>query len=639
MAIQIWNGSAWVNVANVKVYDGAAWDTVDYGKIWDGAAWQNFYTRIVIQAPTITTNFTTTSITWNVTQADVAQFTAFPSEFQYYTIRPDGVRMPGVGYSTSSSRVVPPITMSGLYQDEEGALYYRLDYGGGTFYPSSGEFLVDTERTAAIPVVVADVLATAVTATSASYSVNRFSADYYDYQLYRGASLVQSASNQTATSLTFTGLIQNTTYALRVTSYYTTARPTTAQITAPDVSATTTAIAKQTPTITFVSAGYTSLTYSIDKNNADSASYELVRTADNVTVSSGTRTTTANFTISGLSPGQSYRLRAFGNFTTSFDPDEVSSTVFDSIRITDIKTAVNPVVVAGARGINSVAFSVTGISEADYYSYELRLTRLNELIASDLNVPVSTTSLSFTSVNTGDNLYPDETYRLTVTAYWSNATADFTTGADSNTTDDLPAPSSSVALLDRSVREIRFTTVRNSGTSSSFQLRTSGGDLYGSGSLSASQTTYTGGLPNGTSFTCTVTTNQTGYRSDRYSGGTRTATNSASGSTRVAGSPTVTSWTGRFAAPQLSASWTAGPGLPSGVRYSIRRSSDGALVVTNAIDTASPTTATVTRGFSYRWEGESVYDSLLGTAYAFGSNSTFGIAREITAYVFVPTAA
>jgi hypothetical protein len=401
---------------------------------------------------------------------------------------------------------------------------------------------------------------------------------------------------------------------------------------------TTTAITKLAPTITYIDNGYGTLTYSINKRTADSAYYELVRVANTTVVKTGTITTTANFTLTGLNAGESYFLRSYGNYETYFSPDETSSITTDSNRFTAIKTATNPSITDVGRTTSSVTFGVD-IGLADYFTYTLTHPRTGDNIYIETN-PQTWTQKTFNAANTGDSIYPDESYRLTVTAYWSDATSDYTIGIGSISTNDFTSmpPSTSVSISSRSVAELIFNHTRLSGSGTNYSLETTGGDVYASGTLTATGDISVGGLPHNTSFLAKTTAFQTGYRSDRYSGGTRFgSTNSASSSTRLAQNVSSLVATTQYNTPNFNASFALnGTGTACG--YNIRRQNTG-VVVASGTDSISPVARTVTRGFSYRIETEQRYDSIrTGTQYAFGSNSTFGIARLNSAYIFAQSA-
>ena len=42
MALEVYNGAAWMPIHTIEVYDGAAWQTVTAGWVYDGTTWQQW---------------------------------------------------------------------------------------------------------------------------------------------------------------------------------------------------------------------------------------------------------------------------------------------------------------------------------------------------------------------------------------------------------------------------------------------------------------------------------------------------------------------------------------------------------------------------------------------------------------------
>lgn len=503
MAIKIWNGSSWVTANDVGIYDGAEWDAIDYGKIWNGTSWVTFYTRIVVQAPTITHSLTATSITWNVIQADAVQFAAFPSAFQYYTIRPNGTRTPSTGYSTSTSRIVPAITMSGLYQDQDGTMYYRLDYGGGTYYPAGGTFLASTESTNAIPLTVPNVVAQSVTTSSITYSIDKLNADFYSYYLYQGATLISFQTNQTASTKQFTGLNQSTSYQLTVTSHYTTARATEETITGPAVTATTNAIAVEFPTITFTGAGYNSMSFSVDKNLADSYDYSFIRSSTNTVLATGSGVTLSNLSFASnfnytMYQDTGYKLSVTANYLTGFNPDQFRTTI-SSTYFTDAVPTAAPGITLTASTTTSLSFSLD-LNGADYYQYILYIAGTATYAPGGApNDSETATSISFTGLSSSTS------YDLYISSRYSTYFESVYTVTDhlvATTDTPVPPPAPTITNLSRTFKTIQwFVTLSGSAQSYQAQVGTTAG---GSNILNASgltnDTVYVNNLSTGTLY-------------------------------------------------------------------------------------------------------------------------------------------
>ena len=506
MAIRIWNGSSWDISTNPQVYNGTGWQQVNFGYIWDGSNWQLFYTRIVVQAPTITAAMTTTSITWTVTQASVAQFTEFPSTLEYFLIYPDGSRVPALpGISTSSSRIVT-ISVTGIFQNQSATLWYRLNYGSGVFFPSSGNYLSDTRTTTAIPLETANVTLTSRTSTSLTYNIDRKQADTYSFELTRGPNVIYSGTGQQDTQKTFPNLDQDTTYVLTVTSRYTTARPAAETITAPGVSGTTLAIVVQFPSISFISSGFDSLNYVVDIFSADRFNYELRRASNNVLITSGTGITP--------SPGGTTRTLSFGTnpsytlyqdtgyylvvtsiYDTGFTPD-ATRTTSDAFRFTAAVNTANPGITLTQATLGTLSFSIS-LNGAQYYRHQLYQggTPITSEVDGETNTSLSFTGLSSSTTYT---LYIRSAY----TTYFESAAFRFN-NLSATTATPSPPPAPTISNQSRTHRTLTW-SVNSFGFPYQYQVGSfAGGADVASGSSGASaDLTVTGLTPsyNGTTY-------------------------------------------------------------------------------------------------------------------------------------------
>jgi hypothetical protein len=497
MPIQIWDGSSWLTAADPQVYNGTSWVGVNFGYIWDGSDWQIFYSRIAVQAPTVTAAITTTSITWTVTQATEAQFAEFPSTLEYFLIFPNGTRVPSSGVSTSSSRIVT-IAMTGIFQNQSGELRYRLNYGSGVFFPTSGAFIVDNRTTTAIPLETATVQLTARTATSLTFSIDRKQADTYSFELTRGTNIIYSGTGQQDTQKIFPNLDQNTTYVLTVTSRYTTARPVAETITAPEVSGTTEAVAVQFPSITFISSGFDSLNYSVNIFNADRFNFELRRASNNVLITSGTGltpspgTTTRSLSF-GTQPAYTlyqntgYYLVVTSIYDTGFTPD-VTRTTSDAFRFTAAVNTSNPGITLTQATLGTLSFSID-LRGAQYYRYQLYQGATP--ITSEVDF-VTNTSLSFTGLasSTTYTLYIRSAY----TTYFEFTEFRFN-NLSATTATPQPPPAPTISNLSRTYRTLTW-SVSSSGFPYQYQIGTfAGGSNVASGSNGASANLSVTGLP------------------------------------------------------------------------------------------------------------------------------------------------
>jgi len=403
---------------------------------------------------------------------------------------------------------------------------------------------------------------------------------------------------------------------------------------------TTTVITKVSPTITFVgSSGYTGLTFQVDGGNANSVSYQLQTTAGVDEAGKSGTITAANynsdFTISGLGAGTVHRLRAYGNYTSNFDPDETSSSTLSGTANVDIQNAVPPTITFVSSTTSAITWTIN-LHGADSGTYSVVSITGGNNVVNNAAAPANGNI-------TASGLYADESYRCEVTAFWSNANVDQTTATRTNSTDDFGAITNpSIAInsgatnAGRSVAELMFTLSGGNGVGSIYHLDNINGQVA-SGSTTGSSVNV-GGLDHNTAYTLYVQKYDNRYRSTRYSG----SYNSAGNTTRPASSPssyglggqTMTNTSG---SSTLLARFSGyGTGLPDGARrYYYRATSSagaGATFVSSAVVT-NPTTSvsvTVTRIFYYQARWEQTYESIItGTAKAFGSNSTCGVAMLV----------
>lgn len=506
MTIRIWNGSSWDISTNPQVWNGTGWQQVNFGYIWDGSNWQLFYTRIVVQAPTITASVTTTSITWTVTQASVAQFAEFPSTLEYFLIYPNGTRVPALpGISTSTSRIVT-ISVTGIFQNQSATLWYRLNYGSGVFFPSSGDYLSDTRTTTAIPLETPIVTHIGSTTTSLTYSIDRRQADTYSFELTRGPNVIYSGTGQQDTQKTFPNLDQDTTYVLTVTSRYTTARATPETISAAGVPGTTSAITVQFPAITFISSTFNSLNYTVNIFSADRFNYEFRRSSDNSLITSGTGLTPdPGFTTRSLSFGSNISYTLYQNtgyylvvtsiYDTGFSPD-VTRTTSDAIRFTQAVNTANPGITLTQSTLGTLSFSID-LNGAQYYRHQLFQGATPVTSAVDF---VTNTSLSFTglSSSTTYTLYIRSAY----TTFFENTEFRFNDLSAATQTPD-PPPAPTISNQSRTHRSLTW-SVNSFGFPYQYQVGTfAGGADVASGSNGASASlTVTGLTPsyNGTIY-------------------------------------------------------------------------------------------------------------------------------------------
>lgn len=401
-------------------------------------------------------------------------------------------------------------------------------------------------------------------------------------------------------------------------------------------------ITKVSPTITFVgSSGYSGLTFAVDGGNANNVYYELQNTAGTPIAGKTGTITAANyntgFTITGLVAGGAYRLRAYGNYTSNFDPDETSSSTYSANVSVDIQTAVNPTITFVSSTTSAITWTIN-LNGADSGTYSVVSITGGNNVVTNAAAPANGNI-------TASSLYADEDYRCEVTAFWSNANDDQTEATRTNSTDGFGAITNpSIAInsgatnAGRSIAELMWSLSGGNGVGSIWQLHDINGQVA-SGSTTGSSVNV-GGLSDNTAYTLYAQKYDNRYRSTRYSG----SYNSAGNTTRPASSPTSF---GAGAQTMTFVSSTAstfvcrhggyGTGLPDGARrYTYRATSSAGAAVglftsgTVANPTSSITgtvSSTASQNYFYQGRWEQTYRSIItGTAQAFGSNSTSGVA-------------
>ena len=401
-------------------------------------------------------------------------------------------------------------------------------------------------------------------------------------------------------------------------------------------------ITKVSPTITFVgSSGYSGLTFAVDGGNANNVYYELQNTAG-TPIAGKTGTITAanyntNFTITGLVAGGAYRLRAYGNYTSNFDPDETSSSTYSANVSVDIQTAVNPTITFVSSTTSAITWTIN-LNGADSGTYSVVSITGGNNVVTNAAAPANGNI-------TASSLYADEDYRCEVTAFWSNANDDQTEATRTNSTDGFgavtnptPAINSGAINSGRSVVELMWSLSGGNGVGSIWQLHDINGQVA-SGSTTGSSVNV-GGLNDNTAYTLYAQKYDNRYRSTRYSG----TFNSAGSTTRPASSPTsfgagaqTMTFVNANASTFVCRHGGYGTGLPDGARrYTYRATSSAGAGVglftsgTVANPTSSITStvsSTAVQNYFYQGRWEQTYRSIItGAAQAFGSNSTSGVA-------------
>jgi hypothetical protein len=371
MAVRIRNNAnnGWINIANIRIRNNSnGWNLVKTGKIWTGSAWSKFYQRITTTAPTVSaTTVTTNAITWTITQASTTQFTEFPSQFQYYTVRPNGTRNPLTGYSYTDARVAF-ISLTGLSQNQTASIYYRLMYeddtagdnSDNTYYPENETYILKETTTDSVTVENPTVTGAGSTAPNkVSFTVDYHSADNFDWALTRNSDgdPVSSATNVTNGTLTnLTVPYQNTQYKLAVTANYETdfsPDETTVGV-GYEISDAVVAVA---PTVTGTALNSFQIRWDIDLNGASYAYYQLIKDSDGSYVGgSGTLLATGSITSSSLFSNTRYRLKVDGVFNGYGASVTATTTAYAR---TEVFVPTAPSITFNLRGYNFIDWTIT----------------------------------------------------------------------------------------------------------------------------------------------------------------------------------------------------------------------------------------------------------------------------------------
>ncbi len=492
----------WLNVATIKIRnaDNNGWHTVNSGRIWNGAGWNKFYQRITTTAPTVSaTTVTTNAITWTITQASTTQFAEFPSQFQYYTVRPDGTRNPLTGYSYTDARVAF-ISLTGLSQNQTASLYYRLMYeddtagdnSDNTYYPENETYILEETTTDSVTVENPTVTGAGSTAPNkVSFTVDYHSADNFNWVLTRNSDgeSVSSATNVTNGTLTnLTVPYQDTQYKLAVTANYETdfsPKETTFAVGYQTSDAVTTAAA----VITTSGITSNSITWNIDLQGANRYAYFLFKnntgTADPFDLSS----TAASVTTSSLSSNTSYTLRVTSYFTDYGSTATVNTSKTAS---TEVFVPTAPTITFNTRGYNFIKWNITSSGTTEWKtattlsgSQTAPFTTVQGSTVATIAVPIST---AVTTYHISARVYA----ATGEVSAWATASANKVAFTNPSVT------LGSVGSLPNGNRTLTWNINKGSGTNISYEVRR-GSTLLDSGTTTSASYTYTNAsMPAGT---------------------------------------------------------------------------------------------------------------------------------------------
>jgi hypothetical protein len=504
MAVKIRNNSnnGWQNIATLKIRnnDNNGWHTVNTGRIWTGTAWSKFYQRITTTAPTVSaTTVTKTAITWTVTQASIAQFAEFPSQFQYYTVSPSGVRSPSAGYNYTDARV-STISITGLSQNQTVSLYYRLMYeddtagdnSDNTYYPEDETYVLKETTTVATPVENPTVTGAGSSAPNkVSFTVDYHEADSFNWYLYRNSDseFISDATNVTNGTLSnLTVPYQNTQYRLYVRANYE-ADFSPNEYTYATGYQTSDAVVAVAPTVTGTALNSFEIRWDIDLNGANYYEWYLFKNNTGAAVEYDLFSTANSITTSSLSSNTSYTLRVISHFT-GYGAD-LTSTV-NTTASTEVFVPDPPSITFNSRGYNFIDWTVG--STFPTVEWRVGTTSLGSQVdsgfsAGGLNVfvevPISAAAT---------------TYYISARAYSSSGEVSAWATASANKV-SLTNPSvtfGSVGTLPNGNTILTWNINNGSGTNISYELRRSG-TLLASGTTTSASYSYTNAsMPSGT---------------------------------------------------------------------------------------------------------------------------------------------
>lgn len=505
MAVKIRNNSnnGWQNIATLKIRnnDNNGWHTVNTGRIWTGTAWSKFYQRITTTAPTVSaTTVTKTAITWTVTQASIAQFAEFPSQFQYYTVSPSGVRSPSAGYNYTDARV-STISITGLSQNQTVSLYYRLMYeddtagdnSDNTYYPEDETYVLKETTTVATPVENPTVTGAGSSAPNkVSFTVDYHEADSFNWYLYRDSDseFISDATNVTNGTLSnLTVPYHDTSYRLYVRANYE-ADFSPNEYTYATGYQTSDAVVAVAPTVTGTALNSFQIRWDIDLNGANYAYYQLIKTSDGSYIGGvGTLLASGSITSTSLLSNTQYRLKVDGIFS-NYGAFETATG--NGYATTEVFVPESPTITFNSRGYNFIDWTVG--STFPTVEWRVGTTSLGSQVdsgfsAGGLNVfvevPISAAAT---------------TYYISARAYSSGGEVSAWATASANKV-SLTNPSvtfGSVGTLPNGNTILTWNINNGSGTNISYELRRSG-TLLASGTTTSASYSYTNAsMPSGT---------------------------------------------------------------------------------------------------------------------------------------------
>lgn len=271
------------------------------------------------ELPTITfVNRTNTSLTFNIRNEDDVQAIIY---YEFGDDTPDEQNIELDGNTTSSN-----ITFSNLPLNTTYTLYVSASAFGKSISQIASNTQTTDNSTIAPTITYVSKTFDSITFTVKNNESESATIFYENGNAIPTANSITLNAGQTSGNLTISGLNKNTSYTIYAQALIGTRNRSTA------VSFTQTTLDWETlanPTITFVSATSSSLTFTLRNNAVVSADiyYELDDTTPDANfVTLGAGSTSSNITISGLNPSTSYIIYAQAQKTNYYDSGVVSIT-------------------------------------------------------------------------------------------------------------------------------------------------------------------------------------------------------------------------------------------------------------------------------------------------------------------------
>lgn len=425
MAIEIWNGSAWVVSNDPEVYHGGAWTNVQKGEVYTGSGWSVFYLRVTPIAPTITLNSrTSTSITVNVSVP-----TGTPYKTQVTIWRTGNLPGSNIPASPAVGSISSTFTQTGLSPGVSYTFNAYTKYYDAVTNEEVAQSATTTFTTSTLAVTIQAPTITLNSRTVSSITVNTSLPTGSPYKtqitIYRDTNPFDTqeipavpAVGAASGTFTQTSLSVNTSYTFSAYATYYDAATNDIVATSSTTSASFSTLdylltVPTTPVNTFRSSN--SLTFEADSNanysrNTSTAYIEF----DLFVLSSGTWlywdtqgssaltnddvTRTRNVTFSSLSSGTTYRARARTVYSTIGQNSGYSANSASVSTFTPTKTGYVPL--NNATHMNTGASSASASSTAFGYvpAYASDGSALTVWASDPLSSTTSTQTVSLSEI-------------------------------------------------------------------------------------------------------------------------------------------------------------------------------------------------------------------------------------------------